>query len=104
MRQHLLIDADDTLWENNIYFERAIHAFLEFLNHSSLSHDEVRAVLEEIELKQGYGTHSFVKSLQETFIRLAERTVSAADSSRFAPLVSRSAAIPWNCFQMSRRR
>ena len=22
--QHLLIDADDTLWENNIYFERAI--------------------------------------------------------------------------------
>lgn len=23
MRQHLLIDADDTLWENNIYFEQA---------------------------------------------------------------------------------
>ncbi|MBV8053032.1 MAG: haloacid dehalogenase, partial [Acidobacteriaceae bacterium] len=22
--QTLLIDADDTLWENNIYFERAI--------------------------------------------------------------------------------
>ncbi len=26
MRYHLLIDADDTLWENNIYFEQALHA------------------------------------------------------------------------------
>ena len=49
MRQHLLIDADDTLWENNIYFEHAIHAFIEFLNHSRLSPTEVRAVLDEAE-------------------------------------------------------
>ncbi|TMD53640.1 MAG: hydrolase, partial [Chloroflexi bacterium] len=28
MRYHLLIDADDTLWENNIYFEQAIHDFI----------------------------------------------------------------------------
>ena len=26
--QTLLIDADDTLWENNVYFERAIAALL----------------------------------------------------------------------------
>lgn len=31
--QALLIDADDTLWENNIYFERAIAGFIEYLNH-----------------------------------------------------------------------
>jgi len=31
--QTLLIDADDTLWENNIYFERAIAGFISFLNH-----------------------------------------------------------------------
>jgi putative hydrolase of the HAD superfamily len=31
--QHLLIDADDTLWENNVYFERAIANFISFLNH-----------------------------------------------------------------------
>ena len=35
--RHLLIDADDTLWENNIYFERATEAFIEFLGHSYLS-------------------------------------------------------------------
>ena len=27
-RQTLMIDADDTLWENNIYFERAIAGFI----------------------------------------------------------------------------
>jgi putative hydrolase of the HAD superfamily len=26
--QTLLVDADDTLWENNIYFERAIAGFI----------------------------------------------------------------------------
>ena len=31
--QTLLVDADDTLWENNIYFERAIANFISFLNH-----------------------------------------------------------------------
>ena len=33
----LLIDADDTLWENNIYFERAFDAFYDFLSHSTLT-------------------------------------------------------------------
>ncbi len=40
----LLVDADDTLWENNIYFEQATHDFITFLNHSHLSSTEVRAV------------------------------------------------------------
>jgi len=48
MHYHLLIDADDTLWENNIYFEQAIHAFIGFLDHSSLTPAEVRAVLDAV--------------------------------------------------------
>ena len=35
--QTLLIDADDTLWENNVYFERAIARFISFLNHHEFS-------------------------------------------------------------------
>ena len=49
MRQHLIVDADDTLWENNIYFERAFDEFIDFLGHSSLGPREVRAILDEIE-------------------------------------------------------
>ncbi|HEY1350951.1 MAG TPA: HAD family hydrolase [Ktedonobacteraceae bacterium] len=81
-RQHLLIDADDTLWENNIYFERAIHDFLLLLDHSSLQPVQVRAVLNEIERKMGYGSVNFSRSLQETYRRLAERTCSAEDLER----------------------
>jgi putative hydrolase of the HAD superfamily len=36
-RQHLLIDADDTLWENNVFFERAFDEFVEFLSHSTMT-------------------------------------------------------------------
>ena len=47
--QHLLIDADDTLWENNIYFEDAFEEFVDYLKHSSMSAAEIRTVLDEIE-------------------------------------------------------
>src|ERR1039457_4649423 len=47
--QTLLIDADDTLWENNIYFERAIARFISFLNHHEFSPEQVREVLNDVE-------------------------------------------------------
>lgn len=78
-QQHLLVDADDTLWENNIYFEQAIHTFMDFLNHSSLQAAEVREVLNEIERDMGYGSANFTKSLVETYRRLAERAVTDDD-------------------------
>ena len=73
--QTLLIDADDTLWENNIYFERAIARFISFLNHHEYSPDQVRQILNRVEhesiLTHGYGLHSFAHSLVETFERLS---------------------------------
>ena len=75
MRQHLIIDADDTLWENNIYFERAIAKFITFLDHREYSPEQVRLVLNDVErdsiLKHGYGLHSFAHSLVETFEKLS---------------------------------
>src|SRR5690242_5213905 len=79
MRYHLLIDADDTLWENNIYFEQAVHAFIRFLDHSRLTPQEVRAVLDEVERLMGYGSVNFTRSLVETYRRLAERDLQDED-------------------------
>lgn len=80
--QHLLIDADDTLWENNIYFERAIANFISFLNHHEYSSDQVRSVLNDVEreciLKHGYGLESFRHALVDTFERLAVEPITAA--------------------------
>src|SRR5258708_7417282 len=79
MGYHLLIDEDDTLWENNIYFEQAIHAFIAFLNHSRLTPGEVRAVLDDVERLMGYGSANFTRSLVETYRRLAERDLQDGD-------------------------
>jgi putative hydrolase of the HAD superfamily len=79
--QTLLIDADDTLWENNIYFERAIARFISFLNHHEFSPEQVRGVLNDVEresiVKHGYGLHSFAHALVATFERLSVEPVTA---------------------------
>ena len=78
--QTLLIDADDTLWENNVYFERAIARFISFLNHHEFSGEQVREVLNDVEreciVKHGYGLHSFSHALVDTFERLSPRPVT----------------------------
>jgi len=82
-RQHLIFDADDTLWENNIYFERAFDEFCEYLGHSSLTPDEIRAILDEIEIANnrihGYGALNFGRNLSQCYLRLAERAVDEHD-------------------------
>lgn len=82
MRQHLLVDGDDTLWENNIYFEHTIAAFIVFLAHSTLTHDEVRHVLDEMECMHGYGSANFARSMEATYRRLVEREVRPEDIAR----------------------
>jgi putative hydrolase of the HAD superfamily len=80
LSQTLLIDADDTLWENNIYFERAIARFISFLNHHEFSPEQVREVLNDVErdcvVKHGYGQHSFSHALVDTFERLSANPVT----------------------------
>jgi putative hydrolase of the HAD superfamily len=80
--QTLLIDADDTLWENNIYFERAIADFISFLNHHEYTPAQVRGVLNDVErrciVEHGYGLHSFSHALVDTFERLAVEPITPA--------------------------
>jgi len=87
-RQFLILDADDTLWENNIYFETAFDQFCEYLAHSSLSPAEIRAVLDEIERVNakihGYGCQNFARNLGECLRRLAERDIGDADVAAVA--------------------
>jgi putative hydrolase of the HAD superfamily len=82
-RQNLIVDADDTLWENNIYFELAFDEFCEFLAHSTLTPAEVRAVLDEIELANnkvhGYGSINFGRNMRQCYERLAERHIQPDD-------------------------
>jgi putative hydrolase of the HAD superfamily len=84
--QTLLIDADDTLWENNIYFERAIAAFISWLDHKDYSREQVRDKLNEVERENvrlhGYGLVSFRRALVTCFERLTSGPVSAEKHER----------------------
>jgi putative hydrolase of the HAD superfamily len=89
----LIFDADDTLWENNIYFERAFDDFVGFLDHSALTAPQVRDVLNEIELVNskihGYGSLNFGRNLQQAYQHLAEREIRPADLEHVMSLAER---------------
>jgi putative hydrolase of the HAD superfamily len=74
-RHTLLIDADDTLWENNIFFENTIDSFITQLEHLGYTRDYIRHILNETERRNirqhGYGVRSFRRSLEETYMKLA---------------------------------
>jgi putative hydrolase of the HAD superfamily len=90
---HLIFDADDTLWENNIYFERAFDDFCQFLDHSALNPKQVRDVLNEIELVNakihGYGSKNFGLNLQQAYRHLAEREIRGEDLDHVMSLAER---------------
>lgn len=75
LRLTLLIDADDTLWENNIFFERTIDSFTALLEPLGYSPAYSRKILNETERRNirqhGYGVRSFGRSLEETYMKLA---------------------------------
>ncbi len=75
-RNTLLIDADDTLWENNVFFENLIEDFITLVESCGFTRAYVRHILNETERKNirqyGYGVRSFGRSLEETYMKLAE--------------------------------
>ncbi|MFI6758780.1 HAD family hydrolase [Micromonospora sp. NPDC050417] len=86
----LIFDADDTLWENNILFERVIDDFLEWVAHPTLDRTEIRAILDDIEranvVTHGYGSAIFLHSLAECLSRLRERPATEAERRRIEEL------------------
>src|SRR5947207_13115349 len=83
MRRHtLLIDADDTLWENNVFFEKLIEDFISIVEPYGYTRAYIRHILNETERKNirqfGYGVRSFGRSLEDTYIKLADQMTKRA--------------------------
>ncbi|GAA1021092.1 haloacid dehalogenase [Acrocarpospora pleiomorpha] len=91
--QVLIFDADDTLWENNILFERVIDDFFEWLAHPTLAKPEIRAILDDIEranaVVHGYGSKVFLRSLAECLEQLNERPATIEEQRRIEQLAVR---------------
>ncbi len=89
-RQALIFDADDTLWHNNVLFERVIEDYLDWLAHPTLDRSQIRAILADVELANaragGYGARAFLRNLAETYRRLMTRPFTPAQERELEEL------------------
>jgi putative hydrolase of the HAD superfamily len=103
MRAELWIDADDTLWENNVFFEQAFAEFARYLNHSRHSPQQVRGILDGIEHVNnrihGYGSANFARNLEQCFEKLSERPITGEDRRRIRQLGEDLAAHPMHLIE-----
>lgn len=82
----VLIDADDTLWENYFYFEKARETFLNFMEKQGFDREEVNYYLNHFDTKRlediGFGSNGFKKAMEFTinhFYRMANKKLSEVE-------------------------
>jgi putative hydrolase of the HAD superfamily len=77
MKPTLIIDADDTLWETEIYYEQCIADFGELMGSLGFDRQEAERTVDEVEHERvplvGYGPHEFSRNLVLAYERLCER-------------------------------
>jgi putative hydrolase of the HAD superfamily len=75
-RPTLIVDADDTLWENNIYYEQGLAAFAELMVAQGFGREETERTADAVErerIPQVYAPEEFARSLVITYRRLCEK-------------------------------
>jgi putative hydrolase of the HAD superfamily len=75
MKPTLIVDADDTLWENNIYYEQCIAAFVELMVAQGFGQEEAERTLDTVErerIPQAYAPEEFGRSLLIAYRRLCQ--------------------------------
>jgi putative hydrolase of the HAD superfamily len=97
-RMTLLVDADDTLWENNVFFEKTIERFFGLVESLGYAPAYVRHILNETERlnirQHGYGVRSFGRSLEETYLKLAGSLAQRSTLVQIAAMVAELEGTP----------
>lgn len=77
MKPTLIIDADDTLWEAEIYYEQCIAAFGELMAELGFDREEAERTVDEVERERvplvGYGPQEFSHNMAIAYQRLCHR-------------------------------
>lgn len=77
----IAFDADDTLWDNETYFQETENRFCALMEDYLPQHTVARELL-HTELKNlplyGYGIKAFVLSMIETAMRVSDKTISVS--------------------------
>ena len=75
MKPTLIVDADDTLWENNIYYEQCTAAFVELMVAQGFGQEEAERTVDAVErerIPQAYAPEEFSHSLLIAYQRLCQ--------------------------------
>ena len=76
MKPTLIVDADDTLWESNIYYEQCIAAFAELMVAQGFGRKEAERIVDAVERERipqvGYAPEEFARSLIIVYQRLCK--------------------------------
>ena len=74
-RLTLLVNADNTLWESNVFFENTLERFFSLVEPFGYARAYARHILNETERQNiqqhGYGVRSFARSLEQSYKKLA---------------------------------
>ena len=69
--RQIIFDADDTLWENNVYYLKAANDFFDFLVEEGIDRLHAENAFDKLELKVvkelGYGSVNFIFILEELY-------------------------------------
>ncbi len=91
--KQIIFDADDTLWENNIYYVQASSDFFDLIEESGFDRRKIQQDFDDLELRvvreRGYGSHNFVYILEELFRRYQKLSKSTLDRRRLREIVDR---------------
>ncbi len=84
--KQIIFDADDTLWENNIYYVQATTDFIDLIESGGFDRFEIQQAFDDLELKvveeRGYGSHNFVYILEELFRFYTQKSKVALDAKK----------------------
>jgi putative hydrolase of the HAD superfamily len=90
--QHILCDADDTLWENNIFYESARKEFIALCTRHNLNQRKIEQDFISLETQivhdKGYGTINFILILET----LCKKLLPPSASPEFESMLDRFVA------------
>jgi putative hydrolase of the HAD superfamily len=79
----LLIDADDTLWHNNIYYEQAIADFIEIMTELGFNRTVIEKEVRKREVENirhhGYGSVCFTITMLEVYKETCDKSKLTTD-------------------------
>lgn len=91
--KQIIFDADDTLWENNMYYVQAGSDFFDLISSAGFERAEVEQEFDALEIQVveqlGYGSKNFVYILEELYKRYSKRNGKKLDEQKFLKIIKR---------------